>query len=87
MQPMDSPWSERTACREGAAVKARNRSRVAEALPHSEGISYKAPCDEVGICRRVGRGGRLSDDGPGQNNPVSSEDPLGGGLPNLHGGA
>ena len=31
--------------------------------------------------------GRLSDDGPGQHNPDPSEDPWGGGLPNLHGGA
>jgi hypothetical protein len=31
--------------------------------------------------------GRLSDDGPGQNNPDPSEDPWGGGLPTLHGGA
>jgi hypothetical protein len=31
--------------------------------------------------------GRLSDDGPGQNNPDSSEGPWGGGLPTLHGGA
>ena len=59
MQPMDSPWSERTACREGAAVKARNHSRVAEALPHSEGIAYKSPCDEVAMCRRVGRMGSI----------------------------
>src|SRR5262249_54853564 len=31
--------------------------------------------------------GRLSDDGPGQHNPDPSEDPWGGGLPTLHGGA
>jgi hypothetical protein len=32
-------------------------------------------------------GGRLSDVRPGQHNPDSSEDPWGGGLPTLHGGA
>jgi len=31
--------------------------------------------------------GRLSDDDPRQNNSGPSEDPWGGGLPNLHGGA
>ena len=31
--------------------------------------------------------GRLSYDGPGQHNPDPSEDPWGGGLPTLHGGA
>lgn len=31
--------------------------------------------------------GRLSDDGPGQHNPDPSEDPWGGGLPILFGGA
>jgi hypothetical protein len=31
--------------------------------------------------------GRLSDDGPGQNNPDPSEGPWGGGLVTHHGGA
>src|SRR6266542_2170978 len=31
--------------------------------------------------------GRLSDDGPGQNNPDPSEDPWGGGRPTLQGSA
>ena len=48
------------ACQEGMAVKARNHSRVASALPHSEGIAYKPPCGEVAMCRRVGRMGPLN---------------------------
>ena len=69
------------------AVKARNHSRVASALPHSEGIAYKPPCGEIAVCLRVGRMGRLSDDGPGHYNPVPSEDPWGGGVITLQGGA
>ena len=71
----------RTEC----AVKARNRSRVAEALPHSEGIAYKPPCGE--IARGWGGCGRLSNDGSRQHNSDRSEDPWGGGRPNLQGGA
>src|ERR1035437_4931217 len=41
--------------RKECAVKARNRSRVASALPHSEGIAYKPPCGEIAVCLRVGR--------------------------------
>ena len=41
-------------------VKARNHSRVASALPHSEGIAYKPPCGEVAMCREWGGWGRLS---------------------------
>ena len=39
------------------AVKARNHSSVAEALPHSEGSAYKPPCGEIALCRQVGRMG------------------------------
>ena len=39
------------------------------------------------MCLRVGRWGRLSDDGPGHYNPDPSEDPWGGGLITLQGGA
>src|SRR3954447_2856552 len=53
----NSPGSERTACQDGMAVKARNHARVASALPHSEGIADKPPCGEVAMCRRVGRMG------------------------------
>src|SRR3954451_22605544 len=53
----NSPGSERTACQDGMGAKARNHSRVASALPHSEGIAYKPPCGEVAMCRRVGRMG------------------------------
>jgi hypothetical protein len=35
-------------------AKARNRSRVAEALPHSEGIAYKPLCGESRAGRRAG---------------------------------
>ena len=47
---------ERHARKEWSA-KARNYSRVASALPHSEGIAYKPPCGEVAMCLRVGRMG------------------------------
>jgi hypothetical protein len=30
-------------------------SRVASALPHSEGIAYKPLCGEIAMCLRVGR--------------------------------
>ena len=83
----NSPGSERTACQDGMVVKARNHSRVASALPHSEGIAYKPPCGEVAMCPRVGRMGPVSEDGPGQHNPDPSEGPWGGGRPTLHGGA
>jgi hypothetical protein len=39
------------------AGKARNQSRVAYALPHSEGITYKPSNSEVVMCLRVGRMG------------------------------
>src|SRR3954449_10504629 len=42
---------------DGMVAKARNHSRVASALPHSEGIAYKPPCGEVAMCRRVVRMG------------------------------
>ena len=45
------------ACQDGMVAKARNHSRVASALPHSEGIAYKPPCGEVAMCLRVGRMG------------------------------
>ena len=68
-------------------AKARNHPRVASALPHSEGIAYKPPCGEVECARGWGGWGRLSDDGARQHNLHPSEDPWGGGLPHLHGGA
>jgi len=39
------------------AVKARNHSSVAEALPHSEGSAYKPQSGEIALCRQVGRMG------------------------------
>src|SRR5246127_1682317 len=57
------------------------RSRTAKALRISR-LAAKAGC----ACE-WGGWGRLSDDRPGQHNPDSSEDPWGGGLPTLHGGA
>src|SRR3954467_9518218 len=47
MRCPNSPGSERTACQDGMVAKARNHSRVASALPHSEGIADKPPCGEV----------------------------------------
>ena len=41
------------------SAKARNHPRVASALPHSEGIAYKSPCDEIAMCSRVGRMGSI----------------------------
>src|SRR6266545_4467115 len=58
-------------------VKARNHWRVAEALPHSEGVAYNQPCWEVATCLPVGRMGPTSVEGPGQNNPDRSEGPWG----------
>src|SRR5215813_12269686 len=60
-------------------AKARNHSRVASALPHSEGIAYNPPCGEIAMCLRVGRMG--SDDGSRQHNSSKSEDPRGSGNP------
>src|SRR5258705_13832852 len=40
-------------------AKARNHSRVASALPHSEGIAYKPPCGENAMCPQVGRMGSI----------------------------
>ena len=57
------------------------RSRTAKASRISRHAA-KSRC-----AREWGGWGRLSDDGPGQNNPDPSEDPWGGGLPTLHGGA
>ena len=61
------------------AGKAPNHSRVAQALLHSEGITYKPSSSEVVMCLRVGRMGpvKLSIDGPGQQNPDRSEGPWG----------
>ena len=39
------------------------------------------------MCHEWDGWGRLSDDGRGRYNPDPSEDPWGGGLHNLHGGA
>src|SRR5437016_14323586 len=77
---------ERHAKKEWSA-KARNHPRVASALSHSEGIAYKPPCGEIAMCSRMGRMGRLSDHSSRQHNSDRSEDPWGGGLPHLQGGA
>jgi hypothetical protein len=68
-------------------AKARNhprvprRSRTAKALRISR-HAVKSQC-----ARGWGGWGRLSDDGARQHNLHPSEDPWGGGLPHLHGGA
>src|SRR5271166_733421 len=57
------------------------RSRPARASRISrEAVKSRCVCEWDGW-------GRLSDDGPGQNNPDPSEGPWGGGLPTLQGGA
>src|SRR5215470_13404014 len=57
------------------------RSRTAKALRISRpAVKSRCACEWGGW-------GRLSYDGPGQHNPDPSEDPWGGGLPTLHGGA
>jgi len=60
MQPTSFPGSQATTCRYraehesseplGGRLGARKRA-------HSEGISYKPLCGEIGMCRRVGRMG------------------------------
>ena len=57
------------------------RSRTAKALRISR-HAVKSRC-----AREWGGWGRLSDDGSRQHNSNRSEDPWGGGLPHLHGGA
>src|SRR6201989_76577 len=57
------------------------RSRTAKASRISR-HAVKSRCVHEG-----GGWGRLSDDGPGQNNLDPSEGPWGGGPPTLHGGA
>ena len=42
---------------DSAAVKVGKVSRVAEALPHSEGATYKRQCREIVVCRRDWRMG------------------------------
>ena len=77
MRCANSPGSERTACQDGMVVKARNHSRVASALPHSEGIAYKPPCGEVAMCRRVGRMGPVKQRRTGTAEPGPERGPLG----------
>src|SRR5208337_445585 len=62
----------------GAAV-IREQKQWSSSLPLYASLTMPA--------REWGGWGRLSDDGPGQDNPDPSEDPWGGGLPHLHGGA
>ena len=38
-------------------------------------MADSVPCGEIAMCSRVGRWGRLSDDGPRQHNSNQSEDP------------
>src|SRR4051812_24657264 len=77
MRCANSPASERTACQDGMVVKARNHSRVASALPHSEGIAYKPPCGEVAMCPRVGRMGPVKRGRTGTAEPGPERGPLG----------
>src|SRR5258708_11423367 len=65
----------------GTARGSPRRSRTAKASRISR-HAVKSRC-----AREWGGWGRLSDDGSGHYNPNSSEDPWGGGLPTLQGGA
>ena len=65
----------------GTARGSPRRSRTAKTSRISR---YAA---KSGCACEWGGWGRLSDDGLGQHNPDPSEDPWGGGLLNLHGGA
>ena len=62
----NSPGSERTACQEGMSSESRNHSRVASALPHSEGIAISRYAAKSQCACEWGGWGRLSDNGPGQ---------------------
>src|SRR4029453_18207134 len=65
----------------GTTRGAPRRSRTAKVLRISR-YAVKSRC-----ARGWGGWGRLSDDGSRQHNSGKSEDPWGGGLPNLQGGA
>jgi hypothetical protein len=65
----------------GTARGSPRRSRTAKASRISRHAAKSRRA------REWGGWGRLSDDGPEQHNPDPSEDPWGGGLPHLHGGA
>ena len=65
----------------GTARGSPRRSRTAKASRISR-HAVKSQC-----AREWGGWGRLSDDGPGHYNPDLSEDPWGGGVMILHGGA
>jgi hypothetical protein len=65
----------------GTARGSPRRSRTAKASRISR-HAVKSRC-----ARERGGWGRLSDDGPGHYNPDLSEDPWGGGVMPLHGGA
>ena len=65
----------------GTARGSPRRSRTAKASRISRyAVKSRCACEWGGW-------GRLSDDGPGQNNPDPSERPWGGGLVTHHGGA
>jgi hypothetical protein len=65
----------------GTARGSPRRSRTAKASRISRhAVKSRCTCEWGGW-------GRLSDDGPGQNNPDPSEGPWGGGLVTHHGGA
>jgi hypothetical protein len=61
-------------------VKARNHSRVASALPHSEASRISRHAVKSRCACEWGGWGRLSDDGSGHYSPNPSEGPWGGGI-------
>jgi hypothetical protein len=75
-----SPGSERTACREGTSSESTEplAGRLGESTAKASRISRKVKSRCAG---EWGRWGRLSDDGPGQNNPDRSEGPWGRAAP------
>jgi hypothetical protein len=85
---LDSPGSERTACQEGMSSEspeplvgrlgAPGTAKASRISRHA--VKSRCACEWGGW-------GRLSEDGPGQNNSDPSEGPWGGGLVTHYGGA
>ena len=83
----DSPGSERTACQEGMSSESPEplAGRLGAPAQRRHLVSRHAAKSRCAC--EWGGWGRLSDDGPGQNNPDPSEGLWGGGLVTHHGGA
>ncbi len=68
-------------------MKARNHSRAPRRSRTAKASRISRHAVKSRCAREWGGWGRLSDDGPGQNNPDPSEGLWGGGLVTHHGGA